>query len=232
MLVCMHHKNECTICEKLLVSMAQEENVILFKKGQALLFRGIPSHGVYIIKTGKLKFSRIGTEGKEQIIRFGKSGDIVGYQSILSDKPIETNIIALTDIEACYISKDTILKRIKQDSKFTQELLTIACNELHEAGKIITILAQKTARERLAEVLLILSDTFGEDNDGYIDVILKREELANAVGTATETVIRLLSEFKHNCFVDLTGSKIKLVSERQLAVIGRVYDYKSPQGLD
>ena len=159
------------------------------------------------------------------LIWFGKAGDIVGYRSILSQEPVSANIVALTDVDACYIPKDIILNLITKDGDFTKSLLTTACHELGEAGKIITNLAQKTVRERLAEVLLILESTFGVTEEGYIDVTLKREELANVVGTATETVIRFLSEFKSDKYVEFKGSKIKILNRTKLADTGSVYDY-------
>jgi len=205
--------------------VSSSKRCLHFKKGQELLHEGISANGIYCIHSGKLKFSRLGTEGKEQIIRFGKAGDIVGYRSILSQEAVSANIVALTDVDACYIPKDVILNLITKDGDFTKALLTTACHELGEAGKIITNLAQKTVRERLAEVLLILESTFGVTEEGYIDVILKREELANVVGTATETVIRFLSEFKSDKYVEFKGSKIKILNRNKLADTGSVFDY-------
>lgn len=228
---------ECTHCQtrnmsvfanvskETLDEISGRKRCLHFKKGQELLHEGISANGIYCIHNGKLKFSRLGTEGKEQIIRFGKPGDIIGYRSILSQEAVSANIVALTDVDACYIPKDIILKLITSDGDFTKSLLTTACHELGEAGKIITNLAQKTVRERLAEVLLILHSTFGEDGEGYVDVALKREELANVVGTATETVIRFLSEFKSDGYVEFKGSRIKLINKHKLADTGSVFDY-------
>lgn len=75
-------------------------------------------------------------------------------------------------------------------------MLQIVCKELREANDYITDIAQKTVRERLAEVLLLLKDDFELDNAKTLQISLTREELANMVGTATESVIRLLSRFK------------------------------------
>lgn len=213
------------VSSETLDKLSENKRCLHFKKGQELLHEGISANGIYCIHSGKLKFSRLGTEGKEQIIRFGKTGDIIGYRSILSQEPVSANIVALTDVDACYIPKNIILSLITKDGDFTKSLLTTACHELGEAGKIITNLAQKTVRERLAEVLLILESTFGISEEGYIDVSLKREELANVVGTATETVIRFLSEFKSDGYVEFKGSKIKILNKNKLADTGSVFDY-------
>ena len=92
------------------------------------------------------------------------------------------------------------------------ELMQITCRELGEANAYITDIAQKTVRERLAEVLLLLKENFDLDNQDTLQISLTREELANMVGTATESVIRLLSEFKQDKLIELQGRKIKFLN--------------------
>ena len=84
--------------------------------------------------------------------------------------------------------------------------------QLKEANDYITDIAQKTVRERLAEVLLLLKQEFDLDAEKTLQISLTREELANMVGTATESIIRLLSEFKQDKLIDLQGRKIKIIN--------------------
>jgi len=97
-------------------------------------------------------------------------------------------------------------------------------HELGEAAKIITDLAQKPVKERLAETLLILKDTFDMDEEKNIQVKLSREELANIVGTATESVIRLLSEFKKDKLIAVEGRNIKLLNIPGLTRVANVFE--------
>jgi CRP-like cAMP-binding protein len=103
-------------------------------------------------------------------------------------------------------------------------MMKLACHELGEANSFITDIAQKTVRERLAEVLLFLVNDFGLDNQKFLNISLTREELANIVGTATESVIRLLSEFKSDNLVELNGRKIKILNTRGLEKISNVFN--------
>ena len=100
----------------------------------------------------------------------------------------------------------------------------MTCREMGKASQAITNLAQKPVRERLAEVLLILKETFGVRLDGSIDVILTREEIGSLVGTATESCIRLLSEFKKDGMINLEGKKIFLIDTDQLIKTGNVFE--------
>jgi CRP-like cAMP-binding protein len=100
----------------------------------------------------------------------------------------------------------------------------LACHELGEANSFITDIAQKTVRERLAEVLLFLVNDFGLDEQQFLRISLTREELANIVGTATESVIRLLSEFKSDNLVELNGRKIRITNAKGLEKISNTYN--------
>jgi CRP-like cAMP-binding protein len=103
-------------------------------------------------------------------------------------------------------------------------LMKSACHELGEASKIITNLAQKSITERLAEVLLVLKSNFGLDQQGAIQVVLSREDIANMVGTATETIIRTLSKFDADGIIELDGKKIRLIKSEELAKIAGIED--------
>lgn len=197
---------------------------ISFKKGQVVMHEGARPQGVYCIHKGKLKLFKVGTEGKEQILRFATHGDLIGYRSILSDDPISASITALEDTFACYIPKASFFEVIERNPKFSLNVLKRSCHELGEAGKMIASLAQKTVKERIAEVLLMLQATFGTDEEGYVDLKLTREELANMVGTATESAIRLLSDLKAEGLIATKGRRIRLVEVDDLRKLAAVFD--------
>lgn len=195
---------------------------VSFKKGQVIMHEGARPQGVYCLHSGKAKVYKLGSEGKEQILRFFTKGDLLGYRSILSDEPISASISALEDTFACYIPKSSFFEVIEQNPKFSLNVLHRACHELGEAGKVITSLAQKTVRERLAEVLLILRTTFGETEEGFLDIRLTREEIANMVGTATESAIRLLSEFKDEGLIETSGRKIRILDSEKMSSVASI----------
>lgn len=207
-----------------LSELSTQKACTFFKKGQIIMSEGTRPSGIFCIHHGKVKLYRMGTEGKEQIIRFAKDGDLLGYRALLSSEQLSASIQALEDTTACFIPKNSLFSFAETNPKFSLNLLKMACHELGEANKMITDLAQKSVRERLAEVLLMLRSIFGEDEEGNIDISLTREEMANMVGTATESVIRLLSEFKDDHLIEIKGRKIHVVDKVKLARIGNVFD--------
>lgn len=195
-----------------------------YKKGQTIFFEGNNANGIYCVHKGKIKMHKLGLDGKEQIIRFAKDGDVIGYRAMLSGEPFSLSASVLEDTSVCYLPKETIISLVQDDPKFALTLMEMTCKEMGKASRTITNLAQKPVRERLAEVLLILQETFGVREDGSIDVTLTREEIGSLVGTATESCIRLLSEFKKDQMIALEGKKIIIKDVNALIKTGNVLD--------
>jgi CRP-like cAMP-binding protein len=183
----------------------------LYKRGNIVYHEGHRINGFYCVQDGIIKIYKTGIDGKEQIIRFAKAGDIIGFRSVLSKELACTTAKLIEDSVLCFIPSENLFQLVKENSTFSMQLMQLTCRELGEANNFITDIAQKTVRERLAEILLILMDTFGLDQDKVLKISLTREEMANMVGTATESVIRLLSEFKLDNLIDLHGRKISLL---------------------
>lgn len=195
-----------------------------YKRGEILYSENSRISGFYCINSGIIKVFKTGFDGKEQIIRFAKQGDFIAYRSVLSNEPACTSAKVIEDCQVCFIPSEVLLELSKVNSTFALELLKLACHELGEANSFITDIAQKTVRERLAEILLLLVHDFGVDDQQYLNISLTREELANIVGTATESVIRLLSEFKSDKMVELNGRKIRIMNVKALEKISNVFN--------
>lgn len=187
-----------------------------YKKGSVVYREGSRLTGFYCITKGILKIYKTGIDGKEQIIRFVKAGDIIAFRSLLSQELACTTAKVIDDAVLCHIPYQTLLFLLQNNWKFSHWMIQILCRELREANDYITDIAQKTVRERLAEVLLLLKDNFDVDDGNILNIALTREELANMVGTATESVIRLLSEFKQDGLIELKGRKVKFLDVSSL----------------
>jgi CRP/FNR family transcriptional regulator, polysaccharide utilization system transcription regulator len=201
-----------------------EKDFRQYKRGDILYQEGNRISGFYCINSGIIKVFKTGLDGKEQIIRFAKKGDIIAYRSVLSNELACTSAKVIEDCNVCFIPSEILISFIKTNPNFALELVKLACHELGEANSFITDIAQKTVRERLAEVLLFLVNDFGLDNQQFLNISLTREELANIVGTATESVIRLLSEFKSDKLVELNGRRIKILNTKGLEKISNVFN--------
>jgi len=189
-----------------------EKSCAYYKKGTVVYREGSRLTGFFCVTKGIVKVFKTGIDGKEQIIRFAKRGEIIAYRSLLSQELACTTAKIIDEAVLCHIPYQTLLYLIQSNWQFSHHMLQIVCRELREANDYITDIAQKSVRERLAEVLLLLKENFDLDHHNTLQISLTREELANMVGTATESVIRLLSEFRQDKLIELDGRRIKFVN--------------------
>ncbi len=196
----------------------------IYKKGQLLLREGSRPMGVYCIKKGKVKVFKLGQQGKEQITGILKEGDLVGYRAMLGDSLFHVSVEALEDVVACHIPKSDFITAFESDKSLHTKIIGELSNEVIGLTSIITDLAQKPVRERTAAALVMLRDVYKDGNEETsIDINLTRESLANIVGTATETLIRILHDFKEEGLIESKGRKLTVKDLKTLERVGGVY---------
>lgn len=197
-------------------SLFSADGIRLYKKGSLIYAEGARMKGCYFVYSGIVKIYQTGQEGKEQIIKFEKAGDLFGFRSVILKETACTSVETLSDSILCFIPDNILFGLIRNQSGFAYELMQIACKELGESNRYIKDIAQKSVKQRLAEILLLIAGDFGIEPDGTLKLTISREDLSNFVGTATETLIRLLSEYKAEGLVEAKGRKIKLLNREKL----------------
>ena len=215
----------CNLKPEELKELSANKGCNQYSKGQFVFFEGSRPTGLYCIFSGKIKVYKIKGDGKAQIVRLAKKGDILGYRSLLSGELYTSFATVLEEAQICYIPKSIFHYLIQSNSDFSLKVMDLFAKELWKAEEKLTSLALKPVRERLAEALLMLKEFYGVKKDkATLDVELTREELAGIVGTATETVVRLLSEFKSEQLVALDKKSIKILNQGKLFHIANLYD--------
>ena len=211
------------LSKKELKMLSESKNCRRYRKGEIVFFEGDLPYGIYCVHSGKAKIYKIGNSGKEQIIRLAGSGDFMGFKAMLNEQPYHATAEVLEESAICFIPKETFFHLLQTNVNFSVHMMKFLCQELENAEKYMLDLAQKTVRERVASVLLLLDHKYGTNSDNQtLDVQLTREDLANIVGTATETLIRLLTEFKKEHLIELNGRHIKLINKRKLHQIAKI----------
>jgi len=182
----------------------------IIRKGEVIFEEGETLNGVYCVRDGICKLTKLSANGKDQIIKLVVKGELLGQRSIISDESANLKATALNDMEVCFIPKNEILSDLKKNPGFTLDVLQHMAHDLKEADDVIVNMAQKSVRQRLAEALIHIHDSFGTNPDGTLSVILSREDFASIVGTATESAIRVLSQFKKEGYISTVGKQIKI----------------------
>jgi CRP-like cAMP-binding protein len=199
-----------------LLKMANCKTSYTIKKGEPIFEEGESVNGIYCVKDGVCKLSKLSANGKDQIVKLVKPGELLGQRSMISDEPANLSAVALEDMEVCFIPKSEVLGFFNNNNQFSMNVMKTICGDLKESDDHMVSMAQKTVKERLAETLLYLEDTFGRNEDGSLHIQLSREELAGMIGTATESCIRLLSEFNKNGLIDINGKRISIIEKNKL----------------
>ena len=199
-----------------LLKIADCKTSYTVKKGETVFDEGDALNGIYCIKDGICKLSKLSDNGKDQIVKLVKKGELLGQRSLISEEYTNLSAVAVEDMQVCFIPKQEILQFFNENNQFSLNMMKSVCGDLKDADDNMVNLAQKTVKQRLAETLLKLESDFGIHEDGSLKIQLSREEIAGMIGTATESCIRLLSEFNKEGWVSLHGKKITLSNKREL----------------
>ena len=221
----------CNLCDHLKDSLfngLNEEDLsrinnhktcIQYKKGQNIFYEGTRPMGLYCMNGGKVKVYKNNSQGKEYILYIAKPGDFLGYRALLSEEFYAASATVMEDAKICFIQREDFFEVLQKNPAFMKKVVKAICHEMGIMEEKMAELAHKSVRERLAANLLMLKETYGMEGEGseLIDITLSREDLASIVGTATETVIRLLSEFKNDGLISFEGKKIRVLDPKKLA---------------
>lgn len=188
-----------------------------YKKGDVIFREGNFPFGIFTINKGKIKISKKEIDGMEQIVRLSKSGDIIGYRSLLCGEQYLCSATALEDTYACFIPRSLFQTLIQNNARLSAEIMKLLANDLGEAEKAIANQSHKNVRERMAESLLHLIQIYGFEQDGStINVSLTREEIASIAGTGRESATKFLAEFKHDGIIEFLLKKIIVLDQNKL----------------
>ncbi|MDT8401492.1 MAG: Crp/Fnr family transcriptional regulator [Bacteroidales bacterium] len=200
-----------------LTELKSEKSASFHKTGQIVFQEGSRAMGVYCLHSGKVKLYKVDNEGREQIIRFVTPGELFGHSALTGSRFHLITAEAIEDSVVCFIDTSYFLALTERYPGIIKTLVASLGSMLNDAEDRIISLAHKHVRERLAEALLVICHKFHpsgcEDNNR---LKLSREDLANNVGAATETIIRLLSDFREEKLISVEGRTIILKDIKKL----------------
>lgn len=187
-----------------------------YKKKHSLYSEGSYPRNLFFVKSGKIKTYKINEDGKELIIEISSSGDFVGYTPILEETSYKDSAEVLEDAELMIIPREDFAKLISYDSQVSSQFIKLLAKNVHEKEERLLSLAYNSVRKRVASGLIEINDKFKGQASGDGRIKISRDDLARIVGTATESLIRTLSDFKGEKLIDIESGKILLLKEEKL----------------
>jgi CRP-like cAMP-binding protein/FixJ family two-component response regulator len=174
-----------------------------------------PKYVFYLIK-GKVKAYRIHEDGKEYITNIFVAGDYFGYLPLLENNPYEDTAVALEDVELAQIPKDEFLNALSRDMQIASKFIRLIARNVQEKEERLLQLAYGSLRKRTAKALIDIHNKYVANGKAASTLDISREDIAQYVGTATESLIRTLSDFRAEKLIDIQEGKIKIADLKKL----------------
>ena len=195
-----------------------------YRKGQNIFLEGLYPSGIFYLKEGLVKKYKTDHSGKEHILYLCAPGELLGYPALLCHEPYPDSAAAIESSKLGFISRDLFMRALSDSPELMFSVLASLSHEFGVMVNSVTVFAGMTVRERLALNLLLLAEKFRRIRPVEpAEILLSREDLANMVGTATESVVRLLQELKKSGVIDLVGKKIIVLRPKDLVEGSKFY---------
>jgi CRP/FNR family transcriptional regulator len=191
---------------------------IEFTKGDSLFKEHSFSRGVFILRKGKVKIFQTSEDGKQSIVYIYKKDDYFGYRPLLAQEPNPVSATAMDNVVVTFIPKDVFLDLLLRSASLAQNLLVVLSKEFTVWINKTTIFSQFQVKERVALSLLILNEIYRktDDSNKNANIMISRDDFAGFVGTAKESLVRMLRIFKDEKVIVTKGTKIIILKPRVL----------------
>ncbi|MBL7863514.1 MAG: response regulator [Cyclobacteriaceae bacterium] len=200
-----------------LKDLCKDKKVKQFKKKTEIFSEGDAPQYVYFLKSGDVKIFKSHQDGKELITNLYRENDFFGFEPILEGSDYHDSAVAMQDAEVIVIPKHDFLALLYSHHDVASGFISLLCKKVAEKEKQLLNLAYSSVRQRTAEALLKVIQL--KDNKDKIQI--SRDDLAKIVGTASESVIRVLSDFKDEGLIEIEGGKIRVLQPTKLEKIVR-----------
>ncbi|HTL82177.1 MAG TPA: response regulator [Bacteroidia bacterium] len=199
-----------------LMKLSERKKVRTFKKKEVIYQEGAFPSAIFFLVKGKIKTSKINDDGKEFITALISEGEFFGYSALLEEQAYTDSAVAMDESEVCIIPKEDFFSLLYSSREVSSAFIRFLTNDIKEKEERLIKLAYNSVRKRVAEALLLLRERFAGEKKDPFSMAISREDLANLAGTAQETVIRTLSDFKEERIVDVKGSNITILEAGKL----------------
>jgi CRP-like cAMP-binding protein len=204
---------------KELERLSLKRPVVPYKKKDLIFQEGDTPNCLFFLSKGKVKTFKAHSDGKEYITGIHVNGDFLGYVPLLENSEYPDSATALEDCEMCKIPKEDFIALVYKNREVAAQFIKMLSNHVVENEKQLLSLAYDTVRRRVAHALLLLAKRFPETGKKPLKLSMNRDDLASMAGTATETLIRCLSELKADKFIEVEGRDIILLNREGLEQI-------------
>ncbi len=199
--------------------LTESGHINQYKKKQQLFTEGNNPVRLFYIEKGKVKTYKVNDEGKEFTTNLYKEGDFFGYIALLEETVYKESAMALEDAEISVIAKEDFERLINNSVEIQKRFIQLLAKNVSDKETQLISIAYNSLRKKIANALLSLSKKYKKEDDAFFSIHISREDLANIAGTATESLIRTLSDFKTEKLIEIKDGLIYIINEKKLAAL-------------
>ncbi len=202
---------------KALQELVETSAVNFYKKKRLIYAEGNHPVKLYYIQKGKIKTFKTNDDGKGLTVGLYGEGDYVGFTSILEGTIYKETAEAIEDTTLVIIDRDEFEKLLHKNKEVAHQFIQLLAQSVTDREKQLVGIAYNSLRKRVAEALVLLQKKYTKDYEDKFSIHISREDLAHIAGTATESIIRTLSDFKSEKLIDIKEGAIIILDEKKLA---------------
>lgn len=195
----------------MLKQLSDQYAVEHFSKKQALYQEGKRPRFLYYLVSGKVKAFKVHEDGKEYITDLFSAGDFIGYSALIEDRNYDDSAVILEDADLMQIPREDFLQMVYSDINIAAKFIHIITHNVKEKEERLLSLAYSSLRKRVAKALVDIHEKFNAQGTNNV-IEFSRDDIAQYVGTATESLIRTLSDFKSERLIDIKSGKISIIN--------------------
>jgi len=199
-----------------LLKLTGDRKCRTYHKKELIFEEGNLPGGIYFINKGRVKTFKTNEDGKEYITGIFTEGEFIGYLALLENGNFTESAAALDDSEVCLIQRNDFISLVYSNREVANKFIKMLSNNLVEKEEKLLSLAYNSVRRRVAEALLMLHSKHMNAYPNETSIHISREDLSNIVGTATESLIRTLSDFREEGMVELKAGQVRILDSRKL----------------
>jgi CRP-like cAMP-binding protein/ActR/RegA family two-component response regulator len=200
-----------------LQELTQVNEISRFKKKQIVYFAGNHPNKLYYVIKGKVKIYKNNEQGKELVTDLFSPGDFFGYVALLEDLPYQDTAEALEDTEVAVIPKKEFEELMNKDKEVASKFIRLLAKNISDKENQLLGLAYNSLRKKVAEALLLIQKKYNKkENESKFAIDINRENLSSIAGTAKESLIRTLSDFKNEKLIDIINGEISILDQKKL----------------
>jgi len=212
----LDHLMQASMGRKALLSLTEDRNINKYKKKQTIYSEGNHPNRLYYVLKGKVKAYKTNEDGKELVTDLFSQGDFLGYVALLEGVVYKDTAEAMEETELAIIPREDFDELVSTNSEVAKKFIQLLAKNVSEKEQQLLGMAYNSLRKKVADALLMLQSKYQDKPDEKFTIDISRESLATIAGTATESLIRTLSDFRNEKLIDIKEGNIAILNQKKL----------------